>query len=183
MIAKVWMLGAIATIMIGIYVLAANQSIMTKNDSFRLSSPAFSHKNDIPALYTCDNQDISPALSWINPPAETKSFVLICFDPDAPGKGWTHWIVYDIPSSINQLPEQVNIEQLPAKQGNNSWGKAAYGGPCPPQKKHRYFFTLYALDIDMLPVSGTPDYQIVMQAMKGHILGKAELMGKYQRQK
>ncbi len=155
---------------------------------FTLTSPVFEHNSAIPSYYTCDepktnegDPDISPPLAWQHPPAGTKSFVLICHDPDALGGQWIHWIVYDIPSDRVKLEEHVKADGINAKLALNSWGEATYGGPCPPLKQHRYVFTLYALDIPHLIVTEPADYAMVMQAMGDHILDKATLIGTYQR--
>jgi len=145
-----------------------------------LSSSAFSDSNMIPSLYTCDGKDISPPLSWTNAPQNTKSFVLICKDPDAPMGTWIHWIIFNIPSHYQQLPPAIPRKrewQDAILQGKNSWDEYGYGGPCPPSGTHRYFFTLYALDT-FLPKSITTIDELE-KAMEGHILATAELMGKY----
>ncbi len=152
-----------------------------KKNDFRLMSPQFQNRMNIPSLYTCDGQDVSPAISWQNPPAGTQSLVLICHDPDAQNGSWVHWIVFDIPSSITELPEHSKATSLNAKLGINSWGKAAYGGPCPPIKRHRYIFTLYALNIPQLALDKEPEYVAIKAAMQGHILDEARLIGMYQR--
>ncbi len=149
---------------------------------FTLSSSAFIHETDIQSQYTCEGKDVSPSLKWENPPAGTKSYVLIMDDPDAPGKTWVHWILFNIPASILALEE--NIKNLPSgtKEGQNSWEKTGYGGPCPPSGKHRYYFKLYALDTVLALDAGVSKAEIG-SAMDGHILAKAELMGYYQKKK
>jgi len=152
-------------------------------ETFQLTSPAFQPGQPIDPKYTCDGKDISPPLAWTAPPAGTKSLALIMDDPDAPVGTWVHWVIYNIPAGESSLPEAVPADQeLPsgARQGLNSWPKYGYGGPCPPSGQHRYFFKLYALDVSLdLPVKVTKDN--LMQAMKDHILGQAELMGVYRR--
>lgn len=149
--------------------------------AFKISSNAFDNESTIPVKYTCDGDDISPELTWQDPPENTKSFVLIMDDPDAPRGTWVHWVLFNIPVDVNHLKE--NIDQLPngTLSGNNSWNRQGYGGPCPPDKMHRYFFKLYALDAKLDLPAGS-DKAAVEKAMQGHILGNAELMGKYDRQ-
>jgi Raf kinase inhibitor-like YbhB/YbcL family protein len=152
--------------------------------TMKLESSAFVHKQSIPSQYTCDGRDISPPLAWDEPPAGTRSLVLICDDPDAPGKTWVHWVVYNLPPEVRSLPENVPQDNpLPkgALQGINDFGTTTYGGPCPPSGTHRYFFKLYALDRVLELPKGATKAQ-VESAMKGHILAQAELIGHYHRQ-
>lgn len=152
--------------------------------SIRFGSPAFARGKPIPADYTCDGKNISPPLRWSNAPAGTRSFALICDDPDAPGGDWVHWVVYGIPGNALELPENVlPSESLPdgSKQGINSFNKTGYGGPCPPSgRAHRYFFRIFALDtdLDLKPKAARAELE---SAMKGHVLGMGESMGTYQR--
>lgn len=155
--------------------------------AFILQSTAFKHEADIPSVYTCEAKDISPALTWLNPPPGTKSFALIVDDPDAPDPKapkmtYVHWVLYNLPAESQALPENVQADHLPkgTKQGKNDWKKTGYGGPCPPIGKHRYFFKLYALDT-LLPDLQEPTKAELEKAMQGHILEKAELMGTYQK--
>lgn len=150
-----------------------------------VTSSAFTEGSVIPAKYTCDGEDISPPLEWKNASAGTKSFVLICDDPDAPGSTWVHWVAYNIPPETNKLDENVKPEKEfkdGMRQGNNSWPKIGYGGPCPPSGIHRYYFKLYALDTMLELKLGATKAQ-VLHAMKGHILAEGQLMGKYKRQR
>lgn len=150
----------------------------------KLESTAFSNNGLIPKQYTCDGEDISPPLSWGEPPAETKSFVLICDDPDAPFGTFVHWVLYNLPPETRQLSENRprNAEfSNGAVHGKTDFGKLGYGGPCPPSGTHRYFFKLYALDRQLNLGSGATKKQ-VEAAMKGHVLASAELMGRYTRQ-
>jgi Raf kinase inhibitor-like YbhB/YbcL family protein len=152
--------------------------------SFQISTPAFSHGDSIPKKFTCDGQDISPKLSWTNPPAGTHSLALIMDDPDAPAGTWVHWVLYDLPPDARDLAEGLaKQEQLPggSRQGRNDFRKVGYGGPCPPPgKPHRYFFKLYALDAKLnLKASATK--ADLERTMQGHILAQAELMGRYGR--
>ena len=152
--------------------------------AFSISSPSFQNGKDIPKKFTCDAQDVSPALSWTDPPQGSKSFALIADDPDAPRGTWTHWVLFDLPSATTSLPEGVpKVGELKGggRQGVNDFPKIGYGGPCPPPgKPHRYFFKLYALDTKINLKAGASK-QDVEQAMQNHILGRAELMGKYGR--
>jgi Raf kinase inhibitor-like YbhB/YbcL family protein len=152
--------------------------------SFKISTTAFQPGGDIPSKYTCTGPDVSPALSWSDPPAGTQSFTLIADDPDAPVGTWVHWVAYDLPASARQLPEGVpKTDALPGGgvQGVNDFGKPGYGGPCPPPgKPHRYYFKLYALDSKLNLKSGATK-KAVEQAMQGHILAQAEVMGRFQR--
>ena len=152
--------------------------------AFTLSSSSFSSGADIPKKFTCDGADVSPALSWTNPSAGTKSFALIADDPDAPSGTWTHWVIFDLPPQTISLAEGVaKIDEVPGggRQGRNDFRKIGYGGPCPPPgKPHRYFFRLYALDRTVNLPAGASKKDLE-QAMRGHVLGTAELMGKYSR--
>ncbi|MGC1370697.1 MAG: YbhB/YbcL family Raf kinase inhibitor-like protein [Candidatus Sulfotelmatobacter sp.] len=152
--------------------------------SFQISTTAFSGSQMIPKKFTCDGPDVSPQLSWKNAPARSKTFALIMDDPDAPAGTWVHWLVYNLPSDARELPEGVaKQEQLPdgALQGRNDFGKIGYGGPCPPSgKPHRYYFKLYALDM-MLDLKAGASKADVERAMKGHVLGEAELIGRFGR--
>ncbi|MEM4724204.1 MAG: YbhB/YbcL family Raf kinase inhibitor-like protein [Candidatus Hadarchaeum sp.] len=151
--------------------------------AFTVKSSAFGHGEFIPRKYTCDGSDISPPLEWGNAPDGTRSFALIVDDPDAPGGTWVHWVLYNIPSNARSLAENTPPDPRVADgsmNGRNSWGKLGYGGPCPPRGTHRYFFKLYALDTVLNLGSGEGKEQL-LEAMKGHILGQAELMGKYRR--
>jgi Raf kinase inhibitor-like YbhB/YbcL family protein len=150
---------------------------------FKFTSSAFLQDSLIPANYTCDGDNISPALKWENAPAGTQSFALIMEDPDAPTDTFVHWIVYDIPVTITQLDEnQPKTATLPngAQQGKNGAGNIYYRGPCPPSGTHRYFFTLFALDNKLNLPSGKTKAEL-NTAMKGHILKSLQLVGKYQR--
>lgn len=149
--------------------------------SLKLTSTAFTQGNPIPAKYTCTSEDISPPLSWDAPPAGTRSLALIMDDPDAPIGDWVHWVTYNIPISSRCLTENIRPDAQLADsslQGNNSWGKLGYGGPCPPSGTHRYFFKLYALDT-VLDLKSGASKSALLAAMEGHTLGYAELMGTY----
>jgi len=155
--------------------------------NIELTSQAFSHNDSIPTIYTCDGNDISPPLSWSGLPDGTGSLALIVEDPDAPDPKaprmtWIHWVLYNIPAETTCLVENAATGNLPdgTLEGLNNWGRTGYGGPCPPIGRHRYFFKLYGLDAE-LPDLGQPNKEKLLQAMQGHILGQAELIGTYQR--
>jgi hypothetical protein len=149
-----------------------------------LETRAFPSGGEIPAQYTCSGADSSPELSWKNVPANTQTLILIVDDPDAPGGTFTHWILYGLGPQENRLPENLpKTGQVPdgALQGRNDFGRIGYGGPCPPPgKPHRYFFKLYALDTKLNLKAGAARNE-VESAMRGHILGQAELMGTFKR--
>ncbi len=152
--------------------------------TIHLTSPAFAHEGAIPEKHTCDGDDLSPELAWSGVPAGAESLALVCDDPDAPGRTWVHWVLYDLPADAAGLPEGLSAEaETPVGgiQGENDFGRLGFGGPCPPPgKSHRYFFRLYALDT-MLELAAGASKQDVIDAMEGHILAQGELMGTYQR--
>jgi Raf kinase inhibitor-like YbhB/YbcL family protein len=150
-----------------------------------LNSTAFREGETIPQRHTGDGKDLSPALTWADVPEGTRSLALICDDPDAPRGTWVHWILFNLPADVRELPEGVPADKiLPtgARQGKNDFGKIGYGGPAPPRGHgaHRYFFKLYALDTSLDLQPGVTKAQ-VEAAMKGHILAEGQLMGKYAR--
>lgn len=151
---------------------------------FRLSSPDFTNESMIPALYTCDSTNISPELHWNNPFTDAATFALIMDDPDVPTQPWVHWIVYNIPATDTTLPPQFPIDSTVngIEQGFTSFRITGYGGPCPPDGMHRYYFKLYALDSKLNSPARLTKSQL-FSAMKGHILAEADLMGKYIRKK
>ncbi len=151
--------------------------------TFTLSSSVFTHKETIPSRYTCDDEDVSPPLSWSGAPNGTQSLALIVDDPDAPDPEapkmtWVHWVLYNIPPETTGLAEAITSATLPpgSRLGTNDWRKIGYGGPCPPIGRHRYFFKLYALD-KILPDLGAPTKTALEQAMAGSILAETQLMG------
>ncbi|MFQ5592644.1 MAG: YbhB/YbcL family Raf kinase inhibitor-like protein [Anaerolineae bacterium] len=150
--------------------------------AFILKSTVFHEGEAIPKRYTCDGEDVSPELRWEDTPANTRSFALIMDDPDAPGRTFTHWVLFDIPADTTNLPEGLRAGDI-GQSGRNDFSKAGYGGPCPPpgHGPHRYFFTLYALDTDSLNLSDGASRSQVEQALEGHIIGQARLMGRYER--
>lgn len=157
--------------------------------SLTITSTAFAHNGEIPALYTCEGKDISPPLAWTGVPAGTKSLSLIVDDPDAPDPAapqmtWVHWVLYDIPPAAAGLAESIAPAALPAgtREGINDWKRTGYGGPCPPIGRHRYFHKVYALDT-VLPDLSRPDKSTLEKAMQGHILAQAVLLGTYRKHK
>jgi len=157
--------------------------------TFAITSPVFVDKGEIPKRYTCDGEDVSPPLEWRDPPAGTESFVLIVDDPDAPDPAaprmiWVHWLLYNLPADARELPEAVTRSTLTPGtcEGTNDWKRSGYGGPCPPVGRHRYFHKIYALDT-VLPVLRDPTRAAIEEAMADHILGKAEIVGTYRKQK
>jgi Raf kinase inhibitor-like YbhB/YbcL family protein len=150
----------------------------------QLTTPAFNEGDTIPIVHTGDGKDTSPPLSWSGVPENTKSFALICDDPDAPIGTWVHWVLFNIPPDQTSLAEGISTKGvLPdgSRQGKNGWGNLGYRGPAPPKgKPHRYYFKLYALDATLSLDSGATKDQVVA-AMKGHIMAEAQLMGHYGR--
>jgi Raf kinase inhibitor-like YbhB/YbcL family protein len=149
----------------------------------RLSSPAFADGERIPREYTCDGANFSPCLEWDEAPAGTTALALVMDDPDAPAGTWTHWLAYNIPSAAFRLGKQIPRDaEHPSglKQGQNSWGRIGYGGPCPPQGEHRYVFTLLALDAE-LDLPGAATRAELESALAGHVLDQARLVGRYGR--
>ena len=148
-----------------------------------LTSTAFRAGEMIPKQYTCDGRDVSPPLAWKDIPDGTKSLALICDDPDAPGKTWVHWVIFNLPADSDGLPEQVpperNLENG-ARQGKNDFRRIGYGGPCPPGGIHRYYFKLCALDTVLESGPGITKNEL-LEIMDSHILAESELMGRYQR--
>lgn len=149
-----------------------------------LTSSAFSEGAEIPQRYTCDGEDVSPPLSWTAPPQGTTRLILICDDPDAPAGTWVHWVLYGLPPDARHLPEGVppaEVIEGGAQQGRNDFRRIGYRGPCPPRgPAHRYFFWLYAVDIDLILDPGATKATVV-NAIEGHMLAKAQLIGRYKR--
>lgn len=150
----------------------------------QITSSAFQQAGSIPIRFTCDGENVSPAFSWKGAPARTKSFALIMHDPDAPrAGGFTHWVLYNIPASVAELPSTLPQEGKLAGicvQGVNDAGQIGYTGPCPPSGTHRYIARLYALDAELNMKPGA-SHQQVQEAMRGHVLERAELTGTYAR--
>jgi Raf kinase inhibitor-like YbhB/YbcL family protein len=148
----------------------------------QLSSPAFKNKDKIPSQYTCDGTNINPELLISHVPSEAKSLVLIVDDPDVPpsvrkDRMWDHWVIFNIPPQTTHIAEDSQPQGIP---GQNTDGELNYQGPCPPDREHRYFFKLYALDMLLDLPKGATKKQ-VEEAMEGHILAQTELMGRYER--
>jgi Raf kinase inhibitor-like YbhB/YbcL family protein len=149
----------------------------------KISSTAFGEGAMIPPQYTCDGKDVSPPFSWSGVPDNAKTLALIGDDPDAPRGTWVHWVLYNLPADVKELPENLpTTETLPsgALQGKNDFGRIGYGGPCPPSGTHRYYFKLYALDADLDLAAGATKDQL-LKAMVGKVVGEGQLMGRYRR--
>ncbi|MCL7414740.1 MAG: YbhB/YbcL family Raf kinase inhibitor-like protein [ANME-2 cluster archaeon] len=149
-----------------------------------ISSAAFENGSTMPVEYTCDGADHSPALAWKGLPDGTRSITLIMDDPDAPGRTFVHWVIYNLPADSTELttavPRNKSLDDS-SLQGKNDFGKIGYNGPCPPPgKPHRYFFKVYALDTVLDLKSGASKSQ-VEAAMSGHILAQGEMIGKFGR--
>jgi Raf kinase inhibitor-like YbhB/YbcL family protein len=146
----------------------------------KLTSAAFQDGAAIPVKHTCDGADVSPPLAWRDAPSPSAAFALICDDPDAPAGTWVHWVLYNVPGNVTQLPEG-SPGGAGALQGRNDFRKTGYGGPCPPPgKPHRYFFTLYALRAP-LPLNAGATKADVERALQGQVLAEAQLIGTYGR--
>jgi Raf kinase inhibitor-like YbhB/YbcL family protein len=146
---------------------------------FNLRSPAFQDGSSIPRKFTCQGENVSPELNWSEAPTNTQSFALIMDDPDAPGGTFTHWVLFDIPATTKQLAEgQPPI----GVSGSNGLSQTGYMGPCPPSGIHRYYFRLYALDVPSLNLKAGASRSEVEAAMKNHVSGVAETMGRYEKQ-
>lgn len=148
-----------------------------------LESAAFADGDSIPSRFTCDGQDVSPPLSWREPPEGTQTFLLIVDDPDAPSGTWVHWVLFNLPASTNGLAENASASGTSPHgglEGTNGWGRHGYGGPCPPSGTHRYFFRIFALDgaLDLGPTATAAELSL---ARKGRVLAEATLMGRYKR--
>ncbi|MEJ2728033.1 MAG: YbhB/YbcL family Raf kinase inhibitor-like protein [Deltaproteobacteria bacterium] len=151
--------------------------------TLEITSSAFSEGEMIPTRFTCDGPDVSPDLTWSGVPGNAQSLSLICDDPDAPVGTWVHWVLFNIPASTGGLPGEISPDatlENGARHGTNDFGRLGYGGPCPPGGTHRYFFKLYALDTELDLESGITKARL-LEAMEGHILAEAQLMGKYSR--
>jgi len=151
--------------------------------AIKVVSSAFQEGGMIPADYTCDGKNISPPLSWSGIPEKAVTLALICDDPDAPVGTWVHWVLYNLPASVKELPAGVPPEERLASgavQGKNDFRKVGYGGPCPPGGTHRYYFKLYALDKALELKPGAIKKEL-LKAMEGHILAEGQLMGRYKR--
>jgi len=151
--------------------------------AFQLTSRAFKDGGMIPPHYTADGEDVSPPLEWKDAPKGTKTFALICDDPDAPGGSFAHWVIFNVPANMTQFPEAFpSLKSLPngTRQGLNDFGSTGYQGPAPPGGTHRYYFKLFALTA-VLDLEGDVKKAQLERSLLRRIIGQAELMGKYQR--
>lgn len=165
----------IAGIKLDAGIVAATQTNKKGKRKMKLSSPNFENNGFIPKKFTCQGEDVNPTLIIEGIPEEAKTLALIVDDPDAPGRTWVHWVVFDMPVVF-----RIDENNIPGKQGLNDFGRKDYGGPCPPSGTHRYFFKIYALD-EELGLKGAPDKQALEKAMQGHIIDKSELIGLYKK--
>jgi Raf kinase inhibitor-like YbhB/YbcL family protein len=148
-----------------------------------ISSTAFTDGDMIPRDYTCDGKDISPPLAWTGVPEGTKSLAMICDDPDAPMGTWVHWVLFNIPATVNGLSQNIPSDEVlenGAIHGINDFRRLGYGGPCPPGGTHRYYFKIYALDTELSLEPGINKAKL-LKAMDGHIIAEGQLMGRYKR--
>jgi Raf kinase inhibitor-like YbhB/YbcL family protein len=153
----------------------------------QLASPRFSEGEPIPIAFTAEGEDKAPPLQWGEVPAGTRSLALLVEDPDAPDpkhpqRIWCHWVLYNIPPGTRGLPEGATADTLPrgTREGLNDWQRVGYGGPCPPVGRHRYIHRLLALDI-VLPDMGHITRAQLLEAIKGHIVAEADLIGTYEK--
>ena len=151
--------------------------------TMQLTSTVFANGNDIPARFTCDGKDLSPPLAWSGAPPGTRSFAIICSDPDAPSGIWYHWAAFDIPHNVEALDEHFRPGSTKIREAVNDFGRKGYGGPCPPRGhgRHHYHFTLYALDVQHLDISTSARCDDVEEAVTGHTIATAKLTGLYAR--
>jgi Raf kinase inhibitor-like YbhB/YbcL family protein len=171
----------------GLAVAAENKAAKKKKSGFQIESNTFTDGQMIPALYTCAGKNFSPELKWKGVPAKTKTFALVCEDPDALLQTWVHWVIFNIPVK-KALPGDIYelLENFPRdakltngiQQGANDFKKIGYDGPCPPSGIHRYYFKLYALDCVLDLPSGIMKSQLE-KAMKGHVLAWTQMMGTF----
>ncbi|WP_243358371.1 YbhB/YbcL family Raf kinase inhibitor-like protein [Fundidesulfovibrio terrae] len=148
-----------------------------------VTSDAFAEGGSIPSVHTCDGKDVSPRITVGGLSGSAKTWALLCDDPDAPGGDWVHWLVFNLPAALTDLPPGVTPEVLAAKggvHGRNSWGNSRYQGPCPPSGTHRYIFKVFALDAALDLPEGASKAQF-LAAAKGRVLGHAMLTGRYAR--
>lgn len=150
--------------------------------SFTLRSPAFAWGELIPRRHSCDGENLSPALEWTDPPPSARSFALIADDPDAPAGTWNHWLLWDIPPDACSIPEGFAPGSA-GVSGSNDFSKPGYGGPCPPRGhgSHRYFFTLYALNVSSLALPAGSARPALNRALQGRIVAETSILGRYER--
>lgn len=149
----------------------------------RLKSAAFGDGSMIPRVHTCDGRNVSPPLFWSGVPAEAKSLAILVDDPDAPGRTFMHWMVFDLPPTLTSLPEAIRPRREiegGGTQGKNDFGNLGWGGPCPPSGTHGYVFTLYALS-ETLNLPERADREAFLRAIDGRVLSEAKLVGHYAR--
>lgn len=149
----------------------------------KIESPSFKEGEMIPVRYTCDGENVSPAVKWSGAPGQTKSFAILCDDPDAPIGDWVHWILFNIPADITEIKENISPDKKFSNgmaHGLTDFKSFGYGGPCPPSGTHRYFFKIYALDIMLKADPGIKKKEL-LKLIEGHILAKGELIGRYKR--
>ena len=151
--------------------------------AFELKSPAFADGAEVPRRHTCDGANLSPALSWTDPPAGTKSLALVCEDPDAPRGTWSHWVVWGVPAAARKLSEGVPPERTRPdgmRQGTNDFGKVGYGGPCPPPdgQVHHYIFTVYALSVAHIPGTHITFGKLIAE-ISPDVVGATSTIGKF----
>ncbi len=172
-----------------VYVSCPTNIAVAEEETMTLSitSTAFEEGGSIPAVYTCEGDDISPPLSFSGVPELAQTLVLIVDDPDAPDPKapqttWVHWVLYNIPATVSGLFEDTARSGLPpgTSEVKNDWGRTGYGGPCPPIGRHRYFHKLYALDVK-LPDLQAPTKAELERAMQGQVVATASLIGTYQK--
>lgn len=159
--------------------LIAAMAVTNEGKNMGVTSSSFTQGGKIPAKYTCNGEGVSPQLAWSGIPKEAVSLVLVCEDPDAPMGTWDHWVLFNIPPTTRSLEEGIRQMPVGVKVGKNGNNRNEYQGPCPPDKEHRYFFRLYALD-SKLPLQDGVSKKEVLHAMENHILAQAELVGTYE---
>jgi Raf kinase inhibitor-like YbhB/YbcL family protein len=161
--------------------MASTAATLTKT-ALTLTSSAFRDGDPIPTEYTCDGADRCPELRWDGAPEGTRSFALIVHDPDAPRGDFTHWVLFNIPAGVREIPAGAEPGDI-GDAGTNDFGNLGYGGPCPPpgHGRHRYYFLLYALDQEQLSAGRGAKRQEVEATVRGHVLGQTQLMGTYER--
>jgi Raf kinase inhibitor-like YbhB/YbcL family protein len=169
----IWIISAIVVVLAGWFIFVPKY--FTNMPNLQIKSPVFSDNAKIPAKYTCDGENINPPLSISGVPSTAKSLVLILDDPDAPGGTFNHWVVWNMPATTGEIKEGGPV---PGTQGINSGGENGYFGPCPPSGIHRYIFKLYALD-NTLNLDSYSESSAVKQAMNGHIIEQAQIIGLY----
>jgi hypothetical protein len=150
--------------------------------AFSLKVNGMEEGDTIPRMYTCEGENVSPPLTWKDSPEAARSFALIMEDPDAPTGVWTHWLLWNIPRPVSELPQDYQ-PSAPVAAGRNDFGREAYGGPCPPHGSgpHRYFFRLYALDADRLELPGGATRNQILPVIEAHAVGSAHFMGRFNR--